>query len=105
MIIIIIDSSMTSSVSATFLALGIIFSLRRPQHCKNYHHIPPFCSPSGGSGIYFPSLLAIGPSTIHSHWGFHAIYCSSGLPSTSQHHGTPLPLQPQRKKKPHQIFC
>src|SRR5437879_11370286 len=80
--------------------------------------------------IYFPSLLAIGPSTIQPHRGFYALCCPSGLPSISQHHDvashpfypfypafataslslgtvgfqTPLPLQPQRKKKPHQIF-
>src|SRR5437588_3336328 len=56
------------------------------QHRENYLHFSPFCSPSGGSRIYFPSLLAIGPSTIHPHWGFHALCCSSGLPSTPQHH-------------------
>src|SRR5207302_1996657 len=48
---------------------------------ENYRHFSHFCSPSGGSRIYFPSPLAIGPSTIHTHWGFHALCCSSGLPS------------------------
>ena len=43
---------------------------------------PLLLPPSGGSRTYFPSTLAIGPSTIHSHWGFHALCCSSGLPST-----------------------
>src|SRR5437588_3880338 len=52
------------------------------QHRENYHHLSPFWSPLRGSRICFPSPLAIGPSTTYFQWGFHALCCSSGLPST-----------------------
>src|SRR5437879_10798284 len=75
-----------SSVSATPAVIEIYFLIGNDSTPRELSPLFPFCSPSGGCGIHFPSLLAIGPSTIHSHWGFHALCCSSGLPSTSQYH-------------------
>src|SRR5437868_196529 len=90
----------TSSVATTIFTIKIISSLGRRQNCKNYHHISPFCFPSGGTSSFFPSLLAMEPSAIHSHWRLHALCYCSELPSTSQHHhvifhpSTTLLLQP-----------
>src|SRR5437588_10996041 len=93
------NNHVPSSVSATPPVIEIYFLIGNDSTPRELSPLFPFRSPSGGSRIYFPSPLAIGPSTIQSHWGFYALCCPSGLPSISQHHDVAshpfLPLLPR----------